>query len=260
MSEPVAPMTVADVESPRIGNGDVDWDQFDSRAYFDHNYGTLRDDDAQVIDIVANFFQDAAPAWAERAIDVGTGANLYPALTMLPFAAEVVLYERAFSNRQWLTDELRDPHRSWWRFWDHIAGGSRGHGAYAALREPFDLLSRRAEVVKGNVFSLPPGQFDLGTMFFVAESITTRDDEFERATQSFVNSLKARAPFAAVFIRNSSGYEVSGRSFPACSVDERHVRRALAPVAQGTRIRPVTSADHRDGYHAMIVATGRKRA
>ncbi|MEV8503499.1 SCO2525 family SAM-dependent methyltransferase [Actinoplanes sp. NPDC051475] len=259
MAEPVAPLTLANVGwAP--SNGDFDWDEFDSDAYFDHNYGTLRHDDETIIDIVTDFFHDAASHRSERAIDVGAGANLYPALTMLPFAAEVVLYERAFSNREWLTSELKNHHDSWWQFWDRIATGPAERREYAAIKSPFDLLHRRATVVKGNIFSLRPGQFDIGTMFFVAESITTRNNEFERATQLFVNSLRPRAPFAAAFMRDSSGYRVGSRTFPACSVDERDVWLALSPVAQGVKIQTVESDDLRDGYCGMIVATGRKRA
>lgn len=256
MTHPDPPLETAIDIAPRVGNADYDWDVFDSAAYFDHNYGTLRADDEAIIEIVADFFAVDSPKWRSRAIDVGAGANLYPALTMLPFAAEVFLYERAFTNRQWLSTQLRQPSPSWWQFWSHINAGRR---AYAPIKEPFDLLSRRAQVVKGNIFSLEPGQFDIGTMFFVAESITTRNDEFVRATQLFVNSLVPRAPFAAAFMRDSSGYRVGNRTFPACSVDERDVRQALDPVATGLTIQTVESNDLRDGYCGMIVATGHKR-
>ncbi|MEU7901347.1 SCO2525 family SAM-dependent methyltransferase [Actinoplanes sp. NPDC049118] len=240
----------------RVGNADFDWDAFDSAAYFEHNYGTMRGDDERIIEIVADFFQTYRRTHSARAIDVGAGANLYPALTMLPLAAEVILYERAFTNRQWLNAQIERPHASWWQFWSHM---NAGRSAYQPIKEPFDLLSRRARVVKGNIFSLQPGQFDIGTMFFVAESITTRNDEFVRATQSFVNSLVPRGSFAAAFMRDSSGYRVGGRSFPACSVDERDVRQALLPVATDVRIQTVDSKDLRDGYCGMIVATGHKR-
>jgi len=241
-----------------VGNADYDWDAFDSAAYFAHNYGTLRGDDERIIEIVADFFQSASARriWGARAIDVGAGANLYPALAMLPFVSEVILYERAFTNRQWLEAQVGAPYSSWWQFWSHINAGRR---AYQPIKDPFDLLSRRAQVVKGNIFSLRPGQFDMGTMFFVAESITTRNDEFVRATQCFFNSLVPNGYFAAAFMRNSSGYRVGTRSFPACSVDESDVKQALAPVATDVRIQTVESKDLREGYCGMIVATGRKR-
>jgi hypothetical protein len=248
--------SAVDVAQPER-NADFDWDAFDSVAYFDHNYGTLRPDDKRIIEIVADFFQSRDDNGLRRhAIDVGAGANLYPALTMLPFAAEVLLCERAFSNRQWLTSQLAQPSESWSQFWSHIRNGRR---SYHPVGDPLKLLSRRAKVVKGNIFSLRPGQFDIGTMFFVAESITTRNDEFVRATQSFVNSLIPRAPFAAAFMRDSSGYTVGNRNFPACSVDENDVALALAPVATGVKIWTVESKSLRDGYCGMMVATGFKK-
>jgi hypothetical protein len=241
-----------------LDNEDFPWDLFDSDAYFEHNYSKLRGDDEQIIDIVADFFQrnEIPRRLRPRAIDVGAGANLYPALTMLPFAAELHLVERAFTNREWLGTEILGPHPSWWQFWDRVKDGRR---SYESIRNPFDLLSRRNNVVKGNIFSLPAAAYDMGTMFFVAESITTQNAEFVRATRSFVNSLVPRAPFAAAFMRDSSGYRVGARDFPACSVDERDVRLALHAVATDVRIKTVDSWDLRDGYHGMIVATGRKK-
>jgi hypothetical protein len=101
------------------------WDGFDSEDYFWHNYGRLRWDDAHIIDIVSDFFGGAAsPRRQLRAIDVGTGSNLYPALTMLPFSSTVTLLERSRANRRWLRQELDRPRGSWKeKFWPVIATG-----------------------------------------------------------------------------------------------------------------------------------------
>ncbi|WP_305784757.1 SCO2525 family SAM-dependent methyltransferase [Symbioplanes lichenis] len=242
-----------------IGNLDVDWDEFDSEAYFDHNYGMLRPDDRQIIGIVTSFFDDCRrrypDTWLRHAIDVGAGANLYPALAMLPFTSEITLFERASSNCSWLDQQLRKPNDSWWQFWSEMA---LDRDAYGKINDPLDLLSRRAHVTKGNLFRLEPGRYDMGTMFFVAESITTREDEFQRAVGKFVGSLRRHAPFAAAFMKNSSGYRVGNVNFPACSVEEDDIVRALAGVARDVTITTVDSKDLRDGYGGMIVATGRK--
>jgi hypothetical protein len=246
------------VDTEPLVNADFFWDSFDSVAYFEHNYSSLRPDDEKIIDIVSGFFQaNEQRRLRPNAIDVGAGANLYPALMMLPFVAELTLCEPAFSNRQWLEAEILKPHPSWWQFWSHM---NVGRAAYRPIKNPFDLLGGRARVDKGNIFTLRPGQYDIGTMFFVAESITKRESEFVRATRSFVNSLKPKAPFAAAFMRNSSGYRVGGSSFPACSVDEDDVRAALAPVAGGVTIHTVESKNLREGYCGMMVATGFKKA
>jgi hypothetical protein len=236
-------------------NDTVDWDLFDSDDYFSHNYKELRHDDAQIIEIVAKFFATCpAPVGRGRAIDVGTGTNLYPALAMLPFAADVTLFEHSRSNREWLREELIAPALSWRRFWEAMIAD---RPAYKRVAEPFRELRERTTVVRGNVFKLEATTYDVGTMFFVAESITTRTEEFEQATRWFVHSLMARAPFAAAFMRDSSGYEVGGRGFPACSIKEDDVRRCLATVAHDVTVQRVDSKDLRSGYDGMIVATGR---
>ncbi|WP_157751219.1 SCO2525 family SAM-dependent methyltransferase [Actinoplanes derwentensis] len=238
-------------------NSDVDWDSFDSDAYFSYNYGELRPDDAQIIQVVANHFQASLRGSAlGQAIDVGAGVNLYPAMVMLPYAASVTLVERAFTNCDWLTTELKGPRPSWGQFWKAV---SSGRAAYQLIQKPADVLQDRTTVVRGNIFDLKPGLYDLGTMFFVAESITTRTDEFRRAARLFVNSLKPGAPFAAAFMRDSSGYFVAGKHFPACSVSDADVERALAPFARNLNIVMVESNDLRDGYGGMMVATGRKK-
>ena len=73
-------------------NADYPWDEFDPEDYFAHNYASLRDDDREILEIVRSYFADQLgdlPMHSLRGIDVGTGANLYPALAMLPFCEEI---------------------------------------------------------------------------------------------------------------------------------------------------------------------------
>jgi hypothetical protein len=201
-------------------------------------------------------FDRARPRDLANAIDVGTGTNLYPAMTMLPFASRVTLFERSHSNRQWLIDALNEPQGSWDEFWKAVAAD---RPMYQLIRKPLEVLAMRAWVTKGNVFALADNQYDLGTMFFVAESITTRDDEFHRATLNFVGSLKPGAPFAAAFMCRSEGYFVGSTFFPAYSIDVADVEMCLADIARISQIEKVASEDLRTGYSGMIVATGWKR-
>jgi hypothetical protein len=240
-----------------LRNADVNWDTFDSQAYFDHNYGQLRDDDREIIQVVSDFFVRATRGeLVGEAIDVGSGANLYPALIMLPYSPQLTLLERAHTNRLWLQRELGEPRKSWLDFWYEAA---RDRYPYQPISDPLDMLRQRARVSRGNVLALEADRYDIGTMFFVAESITTRTDEFRRALRQFVRSLRSGAPFAAAFMRDSSGYYVDGVRFPACSVEERDVKAALAPVSRYLKISVVESDDLREGYCGMMVATGFKK-
>jgi hypothetical protein len=95
-------------------------------------------------------------------------------------------------------------------------------------------------------------------MFFVAESITERDDEFRRALRCFLRSLKANAPFAAAFMTNSRGYDVNGVHFPAVAITESDVQKCLhGEGIKAAAVEPIGSANPlREGV-GMVLVTGR---
>lgn len=229
------------------------WDDFDSRWYLAHNYESLRFDDRQIIERVAKFF--ARSGQELSGIDVGSGTNLYPALAMLPSCREITLVERSRSNVAWLEREIREYAPTWNPFWDAL--GDAEPDRYKPI-EAREVLAARAKVECKSIFDLPKRRWELGTMFFVAESITADPSEFERATRCFVRSLKRDAPFAAAFMRHSVGYQVNRLHFPAVAVDERQVDECLDPVAYDVTVTMIPSGDNplRDGYDGMILATG----
>jgi hypothetical protein len=47
-----------DPNSPSM-NCEAEWDNFDSDAYFDHNYRTVREDDREIMAIVRDFLAQA---------------------------------------------------------------------------------------------------------------------------------------------------------------------------------------------------------
>src|SRR5690242_11120132 len=75
----------------RLRNAEAPWDEFSSDAYWLHNYAQLQPVDQEIIRRVSSFFLETVGARppgqrrVERAIDVGSGTNLYPALLMLPW-------------------------------------------------------------------------------------------------------------------------------------------------------------------------------
>jgi len=134
---------------------------------------------------------------------------------------------------------------------------------YRTVRDPWGLLQERVRLLQGSVFDLPKSAYDIGTMFFVAESITADPAEFQAAVRSFMESLKPGAPFAAAFMKGSHGYQVDTESYPAVEIDTDRVRSCLAGVAYDYDIRVIelheTEEPLRDGYTGMILATGWRR-
>jgi hypothetical protein len=245
------------LEAELTSNADCPWDEFDPDWYVEKNYGTLRDDDQQILTLVRDFFSEVVTGQRRgRGIDLGAGANLYPALTMLPFCTEVTLAERGASNRQWLRDQVTRPTGygpSWDPFWVELTAAR----PYQAVRDPRAALRERARIQFGDVFKLGRRQWDLGTMFFVAESLSAREREFKQATHHFVNSLRIGAPFAAAFMKDSRGYTVGSHRFPAVAVNEVDVEHCLSAVAKVSKIVPIRMfTPLREGYGGMILALG----
>jgi hypothetical protein len=243
-------------------NAEYEWDEFDPVDYVNRNYAELREPDRRILNEVRKYFTAVAaqdqPLPGSRGIDVGSGANLYPALSMLPFCGEITLTDHSESNVEWLDKEVLWYSTSWDPFWRELALSR----PYAAISNPRAQLWYKAKVQKGDLFKLPRARWDIGTMFFVAESISAERYEFQRATHRFVRALKPGKPFAAAFMAGSRGYEVGGHAFPAVAVDEADVRECLSDVAHEVDIHvwPVDPNKHeplREGYSGMILALGK---
>jgi hypothetical protein len=242
-------------------NDQVDWGEFDAQAYCAENYRELRDDDHEFITRVGDFFATATAGMsgAARAVDVGTGSNLYPAFGMLPFCSSLELREYSTSNIAWLHGQKdRGFDDSWNVFWETYSDN-------VVYKEFGDLDRVRAEfqaktsIERSNVFQLPRAQWDLGTMFFVACSLSTRRAEFRRAVRRFVGSLKPGAPFAAAFMTNSDGYFVGDNWFPAVSVDIAEIEKSLLSIADDVAVQKIDShVPVRPGV-GMALATGHAR-
>jgi hypothetical protein len=254
-------------DEPRHNN-DVAWDGFAPEAYWEHNYRYLREDDRKIINVVGAFFSEhfADRKWpVARGIDVGSGSNLYPALGMLPWCDAIDLTDHSPSNVAWLTEHASSPLNAqaadweWQPFWSQYL---KGHKGYSTVTDPRAALALKTagNIHQQNVFMLPENRYDVGTMFFVAESMTSFENEFDRATARFLNCLRPGAPFAAAFMDSSVGYVVADKSFPAVrEVAEGRVRKVLDSLGATSRLTKIFVPEKdplRDGYEGMIIAVG----
>ncbi|WP_406278664.1 SCO2525 family SAM-dependent methyltransferase [Streptomyces sp. NBC_00191] len=246
----------------QVLNADVAWDAFDPDIYIAHNYRTMQAVDEEIVSLVRDHFSDhfrhAGPAAA--GIDVGAGPNLYPALAMLPFADRITLLERSTANLNYLRHEL--PHYSphWDQFWDVLCQDPAYAHLYGTPRERF---SKAVQLQHGSLFDLwkRTHHWNLGAMFFVAESITTSHEEVQHAISCFLHALTPGAPFAAAFMEHSQGYRVGDVDYPARDIDQTSIETALDTLAQETKTYRLTDAGHliRHAHSGIILVCGRRK-
>jgi hypothetical protein len=256
-------------------NSSIDWDRFDPVPYQKQNYSPqVRGDDARIILAICGHFKKhflEHPQTEEYPIgvDMGAGSNLYPAMTMMPLTAEIVLIDPDQANLDWLKSEIRllrsgdrEALERWDPYWDRAreAGNPWLNTTLAWAMARTALNTSRADLL-----SLGMEQaFDLGTMCFVAESMTSDRDEFAAAVYSFLRSLRPGAPYAIACMAESTGYAVGGVDYPAVSVTADDLFATLAncqyigqevihvqaiPVPEGGPLR--------EGHRGMLLALGR---
>lgn len=241
-------------------NSDVDWNCFDARSYLDHNYRTLRGDDRRFIVATRDHFAASPLPPHARGLDLGCGVNLYPAFAMLPFVEHLTLLDFSQQNCDLLVEQVRGYDENWDPFWATLVKND----AYRVVSDPRAALRRVASVVLGDLYRFTPeAPYDIGTMFFVAESISTNRAEFEKALARFFALLRPGAPFAVAFMENSAGYLVGGEPFPAVRIHLEDVERLLSPAVEGLSVHhePAVGGQGalRPGYDGMILAVGRKK-
>lgn len=251
---------MADCQHTR--NGEVPWSDFDADGYWKYNYASLLPEDKEIIHYASDFLirARAGKPRITSAVDVGAGTNLYPALLMLPWIEHIVLTEYAPTNVDWLAENLADGSDgsgewAWQPFWNlmaHLPG-------YRGVERPRRELARSHEIRLLSVFDLPRHAWDLGSMFFVADGMSSEEAEFEAAVRSFLAALTPGAPFLMAFMEGSVGYDVSGVRFPGVRVTPGSLNELLGrlPVVGTGLLRTDNSVRRlRPGYDAMLLVTG----
>ncbi|MFE6862283.1 hypothetical protein [Nocardia sp. NPDC057668] len=240
-----------------------DWDEFDAEEYVERNYGRkILSEDREIIDFVINTLQEMniKPGSMQSVADVGSGPNLYPALMVSPFIANdgrLELIDVAAPNLEYLRrilDSHDDEQQAKWRlFEEHI----RSLGVPADLQKVKFLSSVR----RGSIYELQPNRYDTVLSFFVSESITDDESEFEDSVASLMGSVKANGLFIVAHMLGSRGYFAGERTFfPAISlsmeqIQENYDKYGLCHYRRIGRDGPVLI---RKGYEGMAVVVGRK--
>ena len=237
------------------GNDSFAWSHFDPEAYFQHYYGDPHADEEGVIRHACAVLKAAKPAGdGLETVDIGTGPNLIPLFCALPRAASITVWEYAESNIAWLKAELAsDSIRPQWQHFWNIVVDAYGPG-FDLPKNPIPALRPKTHIRQGSIFDLPEGRWDAATMFFCAESITEKQDEFRTACTRFAKCVRPGGTLAAAFLAGSSGYTVAERRFPALSLSAADIHAIFAPISSEPKTEQIGIVEEevRSGYSGMV--------
>mgnify|MGYP002390630144 FL=1 len=130
--------------------------------------------------------------------------------------------------------------------------------SYDLPDHPYPMLREVADLRQASIFDLPKSQWDAATMFFCADSITQKMDEFETACTAYAQAVKSGGTLACAFLLRSGGYEVAGEAFPVLRLTTPDVAAIFNKLATDVETHEIGVVDEeiRSGYLGMLFVTG----
>jgi hypothetical protein len=132
-----------------------------------------------------------------------------------------------------------------------------------SLPPNLDAALSIVEVTHAAAVGVASDAYDLGSMHFVAESITEDVDEFAALCARFARAVRPGGPLVAAFMENMGSYRLGdGSTWPAVRVNSDIVRTAFAGHATAIEVTRInadpTLPDY--GYTGMVLMTARRAA
>ncbi len=239
-----------------LRNRDADWDAWPVADYLAENYRRLHRADEAVIDHHSAVYARIPPDSLDRTLECGAGPNLYPLALAAAASRLVHAVEPSAASVAYLRRQLRDgPDPSWEPFY------ARCRLRNPALPPSLAQALSRVRVTRADAFALPEGRYALGSMNFVAESVTEDREEFAAFCRAFARAVRPGGHLVASFMENMGRYSIAGgRDWPGVPVDAERVAEVFARHTTDLEVRRIDAdPDLPDwGYTGMVLLSARR--
>lgn len=245
------------------------WDEFNSDEYIGHNYrdGVLPEDQEMIRGMMAGIETlDVPPYQADVVADIGNaGVFHYSGILQHLVAPGGRIEYTEYSPhglhvaRRTLETYAQTGDMGYWeKFGDTVlqvdpgyAVGPRGEVVHPTARSLGLGVARH-----GNIYDLKPGAYDAAGTFYCPDSISTKQEDWNAATESFVKSVKPGGLVVVTAMQQSEGYTTPDPKgeivFPAFPVSTEIVAGRLEELG----VRDVQIAEAFDAEHGARPADG----
>ena len=238
----------------QISQENINWDNFPTESYLQNNYKQLHEEDIKIMQLETDFYKHIEPI--ESSIEVGTGPNLYPILTMFPFTKKITATDISRNNLNFLNRQKTKPSPIWQEYWQTLA---KNDSAYRS-----DLYLRRLKTISIKEYNLltPTTQkFTLASAHFCIETISSQINVFAAACKRFTELVHPDGYLVAAFMENSTHYFVDGIKYPTVPVTQTLLLQVFNSLTKSLNIMriPASKKPIRGGYSGILLLTAQRK-
>ncbi|MFI8106680.1 class I SAM-dependent methyltransferase [Streptomyces sp. NPDC086023] len=239
-------------------NAHADWDRWPVEDYLEENYRRLYACDAAVIRHHSAYCRPLPAGSVAEALELGCGPNLYPLMILAAASGRIDAVEPGAAGYAYLRRQLHHgPEASWQPFYDLC------RRLNPALPASLSTALERVRPLHGDVSQVRQYRYGLGSMTFVAESVTEDGAEFAALCRAFLGCIRPGGGVLAAFMENMPSYRIGeGPLWPAFPVDAPAVREVFAPHTDRLVVRrvPKDPALPDYGHTGMLLLSGTRRS
>ncbi len=246
------------------------FDSFGSLAYLREYYSVIDQENDALLAFFAKNYKHLRNV--KTVLEFGGGPTLYSLISAASKVTEIHFSEYLKHNRHEIRKWIRAHKRAF--NWNHFIRraleleGQKKVTPGQVYRRAELLKSKLKKVVKCNAFrkfSLKHNKFkryDVVSVNFVPESITSKRDEWEQAIRNISALVKPKGYLFITSLKNSKYYMLDGKKFPAIKIDESDMITILGENGFDISkivIRSITAHPFR-GYEGMMFIRVRKKS
>lgn len=236
------------------------WEQFNDDSYMGHNYKhkVLAVDKVIITEMMKGYRQlGIRPYSLGRAVEIGNGGTFQYAaveqriITERPGSIDYIEYRpKGVKVAADTIQRLKATGDSgyWNKFGDVSLAEdeSYGVGPSGESIHPTHRALRLGRAIAGSIYELPQEEYDAAFSPFCAESITDKEEEWEKGTERFVGSVKIGGLVAMLCMLKSEGYSTPDPEgkivYPAYPVTTEIVKDRLTNLGVGRLVVPTIIA------------------
>lgn len=238
------------------------FDSFGPHSYLNEYYSKVDYENNELLKFYAEAYQQIPQVG--KILEFSGGPTIYSLITAAAKATEIHFSDFLTDNRKevkrWLTNHKMSFH------WDHFIHRALEHEGHQNISD--DHLTARKQTIQSKVKKLVKSnafrkfnlkhnghsQYDTVSVNFVAESITPKKNEWEKALKNIFSLIKPGGHLILTSLKKSEFYILDGKKFPAVQIIEEDLVQVLRKhhFDMDTLYMRSIDAEPYRGYEGMI--------